>query len=141
MTPFRALSLLLFILSGECTQVAINALRPCLSLSHSNSQYIDQQCLSNVFKSVGIYVHIRELLFLPWSSFTQDHGECLCGGSSALVTSLVRVTPLLCLLQDTGTRLGRILGGSWYDGSSSSSAKPMIIDTDMVKIFLFIADS
>ena len=43
------------ILQGECTQIAISALRPCLSLSHSNSNYIDLHCLSNVFKSVGIY--------------------------------------------------------------------------------------
>jgi len=99
-------------LNGECTQIAISALRPCLSISNSKSDYIDLHCLSNVFKSS--------------QSEEYGDGECLCGGLSELVISLGTVTPLLCP-QHTSPRVGRMLGGSWH----GSSSRPMIIDTDM----------
>ena len=59
------------ILSGECTQIAISALRPCLNLSHSNSKLIDLHCLSNVFKLVGIYQRVS----LPIKVFLSSGSE------------------------------------------------------------------
>ena len=59
-----------------------------------------------------------------------ENDECFCKGVASLVSSLEGVAPLVC--SSSGSR-GPKMYNSWA-AATGVTAKPMIIDTDMVII-------